>query len=263
MLVCLLVLAFAASPSHAQSNSSGPNATTEPARVRVFLIGNSLTADTLPVLLGKDVEWHIDCGKNLQYIFDHPKEPCVKSSVIWPEALGSTQYDVLCVQPHFGSDLKQDVAVISHWLDLQPKAKLVIHTGWNRAKHFEAIYHAKIDHQRMVHAPQYFAQLTAQLQEKYPEREIKSTSAIDVLDSIYHDIQAGKAPFKSFEELYRDEIHMAHHSGRYLAHNLMRIALNKPLSQQGFQIEDNHKTYLDQKLAEFQAQMQEAQSAQP
>ena len=97
---------------------------------RVFLIGNSLTMDALPVLLGQGVQWHIDCGKNLQYIHDHPQKPCVKSSYLWPIALAEVEYDVLCVQPHFGTRLDQDVAVISEWMRMQPQARLVIHTGW-------------------------------------------------------------------------------------------------------------------------------------
>jgi hypothetical protein len=33
---------------------------------KIFLIGNSLTWDTLPGLLDGDVQWHVDCGKNLK-----------------------------------------------------------------------------------------------------------------------------------------------------------------------------------------------------
>ena len=31
----------------------------------VFLIGNSLTWDTVPSQLGPEVKWHVDCGKSL------------------------------------------------------------------------------------------------------------------------------------------------------------------------------------------------------
>ncbi|MCA9133353.1 MAG: hypothetical protein KDA45_09370 [Planctomycetales bacterium] len=215
---------------------------------KIYLIGNSLTWDCLPGLLAGDVQWHVDCGKHLQFIYDQPAEPCVKTSVIWPEALKAKQYDLLCVQPHVGTTLDEDVAVISQWLDLQPTAILILHTGWSRAADFETQYHAGVAEQRMAHTPEYFELLSNRLAEKYPDRQIRSTHAIDVLDEIWHDIENSHAPFQSFTELYRDNIHMKPQVGRYLMHNLMRIALGQPRSEQGFQIDAKQKEYLDQKL---------------
>lgn len=237
----ILVLALHFENLHAQPPAHSNN---------IYLIGNSLTWDTLPsLLLDRNVEWHVDCGKNLKYIFDNPKSPCIKSSVNWPEALQSQQYDVLCVQPHFGTNLDEDTRVISEWLNAQPKANLVIHTGWNRRKDFESVYHAKITHDRMVHAPSYFEKLIHHLRQAHPDRTIRCTHAMDVLDEIYHDIKDAKAPFQSFSELYRDDIHLEHQTGRYLVHNLMRLSLEMPLSAQGFQLEPKFKKYLDEKLA--------------
>lgn len=215
---------------------------------KIFLIGNSLTWDTLPGLLKGDVQWHVDCGKNLKFIFENPQNPCVKTSTLWPDALANKQYDVLCVQPHFGTSLDDDVHVISKWLDYQPQAKLVIHTGWNRSADFERDYHAATDGKQMIHAPKYFEQLTSSVREKHPQRSIRTTAAIQTLDQIWHDIHNSQAPFKSFEELYRDNIHMTTQAGRYLMHNLMRIALEQPCSSQGFQLEPAVQDYLDSKL---------------
>ncbi len=215
---------------------------------KIFLIGNSLTWDTLPGLLKGDVQWHVDCGKNLKTIYDHPNNPCVKTSTLWPAAFAAKQYDILCVQPHFGTSLDQDVDVISNWLKLQPQARLVIHTGWNRSADFEAAYHARTEGLEMVHALKYFENLTAKLSEKNPRLSIRSTQAIRVLDEIWHDIEHSRAPFTSFEQLYRDNIHMTTQIGRYLMHNLMRIAVDQPLSSQGFELEEPIKSYLDSKL---------------
>ncbi len=239
--------------------------TTEPSSSpsKIFLIGNSLTWDTLPGLLDGDVQWHVDCGKNLKYIHDNPTAPCVKTSTLWPEALKSKQYDLLSVQPHFGTSLDEDVAVISAWLKLQPSAVLVIHTGWNRAAEFDAAYHAAVDTRQMTHSPAYFQALTSKLVELHPDRTIRSTSAIDVLDEMYQEIQQGQAPFKNFAELYRDEIHMTTQVGRYLMHNLMRIALNQPLSDQGFQIDAPQKEYITQKLKAVQQRSQVKPVSQP
>ena len=87
-----------------------------------FLIGNSLTWDTVPSALSGDVQWHVECGVNLPYIFVHPEKPCVKTSTLWPKAFAEKQYDFVSVQPHYGSTLAQDGETISAWMKLQPKA---------------------------------------------------------------------------------------------------------------------------------------------
>lgn len=238
--------------SHAFATDDGANETSQSNRpAKIFLIGNSLTWDALPSLLGGDVQWHVDCGKSLKHIYDHPHSPCVKSSTAWPTALKRTKYDFLCVQPFSGTTLDEDVAVISSWIALQPTAVLVLHTGWNRAKDFERVYHTTVDHQRMVHTPAYFEALRAELSRRHPRLEIRSTQAIEVLDVVWHDIEGSRAPFDSFSELYRDEIHMTTQVGRYLMHNLMRRTLGQALSTQGFQIEANQRAYLDEKLREL------------
>ena len=222
--------------------------------MKIFLIGNSLTWDTLPGLLDGDVQWHVDCGKNLQYIFDNPTSPCVKTSTPWNEALKAKQYDTLSVHPFVGTTLEQDLQVISAWLALPPTAGLVIHTGWNRADDFEQAYHTTDEANHMSHSPGYFQAVKTQLRAKYPERSISVTAALEVLDTVWHDIERGQAPFGSFPELYRDEIHMTTQAGRYLMHNTLRQALQQPFSDQGFQLEAAQKEYLDQRLSALAAQ---------
>ena len=100
---------------------------------RVFLIGNSLTWDTVPSKLDGDVQWHVDCGKSLPWMHDNPEKPCVKSSTLWPAALKDKQYDIVSVQTHYGATLEEDAETISKWMTLQPKAIFVIHTGWARS----------------------------------------------------------------------------------------------------------------------------------
>src|SRR5689334_19368237 len=78
-----------------------------------YLIGNSLTWDTSPNLLDGDVQWHVDCGVNLAQIHDHREKPCVDTSTIWTRALREKQHDVVSVQPHYGTTLAQDAAIIS------------------------------------------------------------------------------------------------------------------------------------------------------
>jgi hypothetical protein len=202
----------------------------------------------VPTALDGKVQWHIDCGKNLQFIFEHPEKPCLKSSTIWTAALRETQFDILVVQPFLGTSIDQDVAAISEWLKLQPNARLVLHTGWNRHAEFETAFHAPADHEKMVHSPTYFQRLTERLSTQFPGRSISSTSAIQILDSIEHDIQDRKSPFTELKELYRDDIHMDLQNGRFLMHNAMRQALGQPISERGFQLEEPQKEYLKSKL---------------
>lgn len=221
---------------------------------KIYLIGNSLTADTLPSLLDGLVQWHIDCGKNLQFIHDHPEKPCVKNSTLWTDALRDSQFDILVVQPHMGTTLAQDVSVISEWMTMQPHARLILHTGWERHHQLETSFHTQLvtaDDERvnMVHAPAYFQLLMSRLQSRFPDRKIATTRAVHLLAAIEQDIQTQRAPFVALKELYRDDIHMQLQSGRYLMHNAMRRALGQPLSEQGFQVEDEIRAYLDRKLA--------------
>lgn len=215
-----------------------------------FLIGNSLTWDTSPSLLDGDVQWHVDCGVNLQHIYAHPEKPCVKTSTLWPKALAEKQYDVISVQPHYGSTVAQDVETISAWMKLQPKAVFVIHSGWafhsKRAAEFDA-YAAPV---QMEHSPAYFRKLIAELKALHPGREIRQTFAQNLLEEIASDIRDDTAPLKSIKELYRDDIHLTHDAGKYLMHNAMRRALGQSPSAKGFEkVDPKVKSYLDGVLA--------------
>lgn len=222
----------------------------EPTPPRCYLIGNSLTWDTTPSRLAGDVQWHVDCGVNLPFIYAHPEKPCVKDSTLWPRALRDMQYDFLSVQPHYGSTLAQDVVTISAWLKVQPKAVLVIHSGW--AKHVQradefASYAAPA---QMEHSPGYLRALVAELRQLHPGREIRQTFAQNLLAQIAADIAAGQAPIARLEDLYRDEIHLTHDAGKYLMHNAMRSALGQPASTAGFEkVTPEVRTYLDGVLA--------------
>lgn len=211
-----------------------------------YLIGNSLTWDTIPSSLDGDVQWHVDCGKSLPFIYQNPEKPCVKASTLWPKALKEKQYDYVSVQPHYGSTIKDDVEVISRWMKMQPKAIFIIHTGWARQKTREEEYARGNASGKLAHSPAYFTALMSELKKAFPQRDIRQTAAIDLLAKVAADIEAGKAPFKDIEELHRDTIHMKQETGRYLMHNAMRLAMDQPLSsgdKRFAKVTDEHKTY--------------------
>ncbi|WP_153556227.1 right-handed parallel beta-helix repeat-containing protein [Roseimaritima sediminicola] len=224
-----------------------------PRQPRVYLIGNSLTWDTVPSKLQHFVNWHVDCGKSLQHIREDPAQPCVTSSHLWPTALDQLQYDYLVVQPHYGTTLDQDLRTIEHWLQMQPAATLVLHTGW--AFHDKADQeYASQDAETMTHNEAYFAALLETLRQRHPQRTIRSTRAAEAIHRISAEIQRDEAPFDSLAQLYRDAIHMTVGEGRYLMHNLMRHALDQPLTDTGFTFspqQRDRKAYLDGVLAHF------------
>ncbi len=203
-------------------------------QTKIFLIGNSLTWDTIPSRLDGHVEWHVDCGKSLQEIANHPESPCVASSVPWPRALRRSQFDVLVVQPHYGTSLEEDLAVISDWVRAQPTARLVLHSGWARQATRAEEYAHETATGTMTHSAGYLKALREGLQERFPDRRIDATRTTVLLARIAADITAGEAPLEDLASLYRDPIHMTHQRGRYLMHNAMRQALGQPLSEVGF-----------------------------
>ena len=231
-LLCLL--AMLALPAAAEESRS------------FYLIGNSLTQDTVPQKLDGDVQWHIDCGKSLPFIYENPEKPCVKNSTLWPEALKGKTYDVISVQVHYGSTLEQDVAVLSEFVRMQPKAIFVIHSGWARAASRAEEYAAKSAGGKMQHSPAYLDAVVKKLRELHPGRIFRQTRAQDLLARVAADIAAKKAPFSRLEDIYRDDIHLNVITGRYLMHNAMRHALGQPRTVAGFEaIPSPVKTYLD------------------
>jgi hypothetical protein len=214
-----------------------------------YLIGNSLTWDTVPSKLDGDVQWHVDCGISLPYIYDNPEKPCVKASTVWPKALIGKQYDFVSVQSHYGATLEQDASTISKWMKLQPKAVFIVHTGWAREATRAEEFAKKKPGEKMEHSVAYIEALVARLKEDNPGREIRRTRAMDLLDKVARDATAGQAPFKEVKEIYRDAIHMNVVTGRYLMHNAMRHAMGQPRSAKGFEkLDPMLKKYFDQLL---------------
>ena len=219
-----------------------------------YLIGNSLTWDTVPVWMDGDVQWHVDCGKSLPFMYANPAEPCVKTSTLWTKALAEKQYDVVSMQSHYGVTLEEDVATISKWVDMQPTAEFVIHTGWAHHETRATEYISKNISATMQHSPKYIDALLDRLRKKYPGREFRQTHAIDLLAKIAADVASGRAPFKSVSDLYRDKIHVKIDTGRYLMHNCMRHALGQPRSAIHYEkLDPKIKTYLDDVLATLPA----------
>lgn len=181
------------------------------------------------------MKWHVDCGKSLPFIFEHPEAPCVKSSSLWPAALKDHQYDFVSVQPHYGSTMHDDVRVISNWVSMQRHAIFVIHTGWAHQERRADEYRNPDTSGNMQHSPAYIETLISELQKAFPEREFRQTHVIDLLQKVATDVENQKAPFAAVSFLHRDRIHMTLNHGRYLMHNAMRHALGQSRTATGFE----------------------------
>ncbi len=195
----------------------------------IYALGNSLTNDTLPLNLAGNIQNGIYCNQNLQQIFDDPTGYCTAASIQWDTAFAGRQFDWVMVQPFNGTSLLQDAGLIQHWMSLQPHAQFVMHTGWAWHSRHEAEYHGTFSDDAFHHNPQYFTDLEAQV-EALTGRSVISTRAIDIRDLIYHDIEAGTAPYASFDELFRDWTHANRQDGRFLMHNAVRRAMGQPYS---------------------------------
>lgn len=212
----------------------------------VFMIGNSLTWDTLPEQVD-GAEWNVFCGKNLQYISENPSGFCVPTSSAWDTALNASSYDYVTVQPFPGTTLSQDVAIISAWMTLQPGAVFILHTGWGGHDDHVTKYESS-DTSTMTPSAAYFDALEQQLAALHPGQTIRRTRAAEVLYDIALDIENGDAPFAELSELYRDEIHMSYGNGRYLMNNLMRLALDQDYVLTPEDQANEKRQYLNSKL---------------
>lgn len=219
----------------------------------LFLIGNSLTWDTVPSRIDGEVQWHVDCGKSLKYILENPAMPCVKTSTLWPQAFKEKRYDIVSVQPHYGTTLEEDVVTISRWIEMQPQAVFVIHTGWARSATLVEEYFAEEQSEKMSHQPAYINALLKQLQKKFPETQFRTTHAMRLLIELKKKIDAQEAPLENIQDVYRDAIHMTTTAGRYLMHNAMRETVGRSRSTEGFSnVPDELQAILNSLLDERQ-----------
>ena len=203
------------------------------ARADVYALGSSYSHDAQPWGLDGRPQWHIDCGRPLQYIFDNPLAPCELTSTIWPLAFALNQFDYVSFQPVAGEGVTQqsDIDTISFWLTLQPNAVVVIHPTWPLPEQWEEVFHdAEPDNTFTNYSELYGPDLIQKLREANPNRIIVSDRINEIFDSIYHDIENGTGPLVHFEVLFRDGGAHLGVFGQYIAHNALRRAFGQRTS---------------------------------
>lgn len=214
-----------------------------------YFIGNSLTNDTRPQYI-PDAGYTLYSGKNLMDIHSDP-DGYAEATASWTEALTTSAFDYVVVQPHFGTTLQQDVDVISSWMSMQPSTtKWIIHTGWERYDRLLSTFDGSWDGATMIHNPDYFWALLDSLQALHPGVRMTINPAVQVLRAIANDIADGTAPYSALSDLYRDALHMSGTDGWYLQHNLMRSTLGLPFVSAS-ELELSFDTMTPQELAAF------------
>jgi Bacterial Ig domain/Dockerin type I domain/Thrombospondin type 3 repeat len=220
----------------------------------VYVLGSSYSANALPYALDDRPQWHIDCGRPLQFIYDNPQAPCDSTSTIWPVALLATQFDHISFQPVAGTGITEqsDLDTIGYWMSLQPTAVVVIHPTWPVPAIWESAFHnPNPDNTLTNYSQQYYYDLISKLQTAHPRRTIATDRANEMLDSIYHDIQNGIGLLENFQEMFADSSgHSSFNYGKYLQHNALRQAFGQQtgVDNTSYGVDPKFKSYLDEKV---------------
>jgi len=228
------------------------------ARAEVYTLGSSYSWDARPYDLDGAVEWHVDCGRSLEYIRANPSLPCVASSTLWPIALSQESFAAVSFQPvnAVGSTLWDDLYSIYSWVQEQPDATIVIHQSWPVPRTWEAVLHGPSDPSVTNRSLAYGYELVAWLSMILPNHPVRLTRSNEMLDRIRHDCQRGTCPLPAgFDEMFRDASgHMSSY-GRYLQHNALRGAFGQPIGvqppQPELQVPPEIKAYLDGVVAQY------------
>ena len=220
----------------------------------IFVIGNSLTQDTIPTQYGADFDIRPNSG--LQIIYDSPTTNLLTGSIDWPTAFAATQYDIVSVQPYRTPEetdsLNQNTTVISEWVSLQPNAVFIIHTAWAPfADHAEQYAENGEGEEGFLSWNRgYYEELITRLRTANPGTTFKVNPAINVLEAINRDIVRGIGPYTALSDLYRDTLHIGLEGGGfYLMHNLMRRTLGLPIvNANASEISAQTRLYLNAKI---------------
>lgn len=217
------------------------DAVTEPAqRMAVYRVGNSLTWDSQPdgieALAGQagflhDEGYHINCGNTLENIHAAPAQVCippVPEYGTWDAALPGAAWEAVAFQPHYGgtSTLGSDEAAILAMIDdahtnpLNADTRFYVYAAWPMRPAFAATWIAAVadnDATPTTLAREYFVHLMKRLR-------AATTSPVyvipvgEVLFDLDQRLQAGDVPgLTGINQLYRDDIHLTHDLGRFVA----------------------------------------------
>jgi len=208
---------------------------------RAYRIGNSLTWDSQPRAIEalatqrglKHTEaYHINCGKSLERIWNHPEEICVPAVEpfgTFGKALPNYDWDAVTFQPHpgAGSTLGTDTARILDFIaktrsgNRNTKTVFYIYAPWPGQKHgpFHEVWVRETpdaDDTPTLQTRAYFGHLIARVRTR-TDAEVRMIPAGHVVYELDRRMRAGEVPgYQHAADLYRDVVHL-NHVGRFTA----------------------------------------------
>jgi hypothetical protein len=207
----------------------------------LYSVGNSHTwdfrpsADFLEIAKALDIEirngWHINCGQNLESIWNNPGQTCVEPAEygVYREAIENHRWDAITLQTYKGGTGKGEKQAVDEFLGLisssiNKDCNVFIYCTWpkNTAEHLGDFNYSEAwlsDFQENdtleVLSEKYFSYLENSIG-NYSDR-IKFIPVGRVLYHFDQKAKTGEIPgFSGSGELYRDVAHM-NNVGRYIA----------------------------------------------
>ena len=221
----------------------------------LYCIGNSLTWGAKPGLLeypfsdlGYDltVDYHIACGKSLNFILNNPESTCVDSvsGDNWIERLSSEaiEFDAVVFQAHLGASLGEELSAISRMIAIATEG------GRNLSTNFYILYtwprnlpNLKADvvwseelesnigvgtdaGMEMKNSLAQFDFLLSEIRLLYPNLTINAIPTGLVLFGLAEQLKLGDAS-TSMSDFYADTIHLKWASGEFISHLVLAATL--------------------------------------
>ena len=214
----------------------------DPQPYRIYHIGNSLTWDSRPDLLGQttmlrdtviESGHHIYCNSSLDDIVSLPWNTCVTPNAAFGpmlEALTLHRFDAITVQPFgdgtstLGSDVEAIVQIVSIIESAHGPEPLTVYVyqswgqSWRFINYLDEPLPTGANTLTNPH-PAYIDALMFKLDQVLPAHvSLRLIPVGMVWHAIYERINSGELTGITFSNLYRDSIHASFPLGRYIAH---------------------------------------------
>jgi hypothetical protein len=223
----------------------------------LYCIGNSLTWGAKPNLLEYpfsslgyvlDVDYHIACGKSLNYMLSDPEFTCVDSlsGDTWIERLSSEaiEFDAVVFQPHLGASLAEELSAISRMIAIATEG------GRNLGTHYYILYTwprnlenlpadelwlqaldldasgDEGDEEAMKNTLAHFDYLLSEIRRLQPGISIHAVPVGSVLYALAEQLKKeDEGASASMGDFYSDSIHLKWASGEFISHLVLAATL--------------------------------------
>ena len=219
----------------------------------LYCIGNSLTWGAKPNLLEYpfsslgyvlDVDYHIACGKSLNYMLSDPEFTCVDSlsGDTWIERLSSQaiEFDAVVFQPHLGASLAEELSAISRMIAIATEGGrnldtnyYILYTWPRNLEHLpadklwlQALNMDEDEGEAMKNSLAHFDYLLSEIRRLYPEISIHAVPVGSVLYALAEQLKIeDEGASASMADFYADSIHLKWASGEFISHLVLAATL--------------------------------------